>query len=113
MHELGIASEILNVALAEAAKHGAKKVTAVTVEVGVLRGIVPENLRLLFEGLAEGTVAQDAPLAIEEEFVVIECGSCGTKEESAMTWECRACGSPGISVKGGDSLRILSIGLDT
>lgn len=112
MHELGIAGEILSVALAEAAGHGAKKVTAVTVRVGVLRGIVPENLRFLFENLAKGTAAESACLAIEEEPVGIECGACGTTEARAMTWECPACQSPVISVRGGDSLRILSVNLD-
>lgn len=113
MHEFGIAGEILNVVHSEAAKHEAKKVTVVTVRVGVLRGIVPENLRFLFEGLARGTIAEGAPLVIEEEPVVIECGACGTTEASTMTWECPACKSPGISVRGGDSLRIVSIDLDT
>lgn len=113
MHELGIASEILTVVLTEAARYEAKKVTSVTVKVGVLRGIVPETLRFLFENVARGTIVEGAGLAIEEEPVVIECGSCGTKEAVAMTWECPICGSPGISVNGGDSLRILSIDLDT
>ncbi len=113
MHEFGIAGEILNVVYSEAAKHEAKKVTVVKVRVGVLRGIVPENLRFLFESLAMGTIAEGAPLVIEEEPVVIECGECGTTEAGAMTWECSACKSPRISVRGGDSLRIVSIDLDT
>jgi hydrogenase nickel incorporation protein HypA/HybF len=113
VHEFGIAGEILDVVHSEAAKHEAKKVTVVTVRVGVLRGIVPENLRFLFENLATGTIAEGAPLMIEEEPVVIECGACGTTEAGAMTWECPACKSPGISVRGGDSLRIVSFDMDT
>ena len=113
MHELGIADEILNVVLSEAAKHEAKRVTVVTVRVGVLRGIVPENLRFLFENLAKETIVEGAALGIEEEPVVIECGECGATEAGAMTWECPSCKCPGISVKGGDSLRIISITLDT
>jgi len=112
VHELGIAGEILNVVLSEAAKHEAKKVTAVTVRVGVLRGIVPENLRFLFEGLAGGTIAFGAPLVIEEEPVVIECVKCGASEAGAMTWECPLCNAPEIVAKGGDSLRIVSVELD-
>jgi len=112
VHELGIAGEILNVVLSEAANHEAKKVTTVTVKVGILRGIVPENLRFLFENLARGTIVEGAALAVEEEPIVIECGECGTTEAGAMIWECPACKCPGISVKGGDSLRIISVNLD-
>lgn len=112
MHELGIAGDILNVVLSEASKHGAKKVTAVTVRVGVLRGIVPANLRFLFESLAGGTIAFGAPLVIEEEPVVMECGECGTSEAGAMTWECPSCKCPDIVVRGGDSLSIVSVELD-
>jgi hydrogenase nickel incorporation protein HypA/HybF len=113
VHELGIAGEILNVVLSEAIKHEAKEVTVVTVRVGVLRGIVPENLRFLFENLARGTFAEGAALAIEEEPVQIECNVCGTTEAAVMAWECPACKAPDIFVKGGDSLRIVSIDLDT
>lgn len=112
MHELGIAGEILNVVQQEAEKHEAKKVTAVTVRVGVLRGIVPENLRFLFESLAGGTIAFGAPMVIEEEPVRIECVACGTMEASAMAWECPSCKCPDIAVRGGDSLRIVSVELD-
>ncbi len=113
MHELGIAGEILNVVLSESTKHEAKKVTVVTVRVGVLRGIVPENLQFLFENLARGTFAEGAALVIEEEPVGIECGICGTSEAGAMAWDCPTCKGSDIFVKGGDSLRIVSIDLDT
>ena len=112
MHELGIAGEILNAVLSEAARHEAKYVTVVTVRVGVLRGIVPENLRFLFENLAEGTIAKGATLAIEEDPVVIECRGCGRTETGPMAWECPACRSLDITMKGGDSLRVVSIDLE-
>ncbi len=112
MHELGIAGEILSVILTEAARHEAKKVTEVTVRVGVLRGIVPENLRFLFGNLAGDTIASGAPLVVEEEPVVIECGKCGESETAAMAWECPSCKCPDIAVRGGDSLSIVSVELD-
>lgn len=112
MHELGIAGDILDAVLSEAAEHNARKVTAVTIRVGVLRGIVPGNLQFLFEGIAMETIAEGASLAIEEEPVEIECRKCGKKASGPMSWECPACGETDIAVKGGDTLRIVSIDVE-
>ena len=67
MHELGVASEILEVALSEAGRHAAKKVTSIRLRVGVLRAIEPENLSFLFGHLVRGTPAEGAHLEIVEE----------------------------------------------
>jgi hydrogenase nickel incorporation protein HypA/HybF len=112
VHELGVASEILEVALSEADRHAAKKVTSIRLRVGVLRAIAPENLSFLFEHLARGTAAEGAHLEIVEEPVRIECGVCGMSEASAFTWECPRCKGSGVSVTGGDSLSILSLDVD-
>ncbi len=112
MHELGIATEIVAAAVSEAKKHGAKAVTAVAVRVGVLRGIVPESLRMLFEFAAKGTPAEGAVLAIEEEPILVVCDACGETPASAFTLSCPACGRGGVAVTGGDSLRLVSIDID-
>ena len=112
MHELGVASEILEVALAEADRNAAKKVTSIRLRVGVLRAIEPENLSFLFEHLARGTPAEGASLEIVEEPVRIECEACGVSEARAFTFECPRCKGPIVSVTGGDSLQILSLDVD-
>ena len=112
MHELGIASEILDVALSEADRHAAKKVTAIRLRVGVLRAIEPENLSFLFGHLARGTPAEGALLEIVEEPVRIECEACGVSEASSFTWECPLCKGSTVSITGGDSLSILSLDVD-
>jgi len=112
VHELGVASEILEVALSEADRHAAKKVTSIRLRVGVLRSIEPENLSFLFEHLARGTAAEGAFLEIVEEPVRIECKACGISEARSFTFECPRCKRPGVSVTGGDSLSILSFDVD-
>ena len=112
MHELGVASEILDVALSEATRNAAKKVTSIRLRVGVLRGIEPENLSFLFEHLARGTPAEGASLEIVEEPVRVECEACGASEARTFTYECPRCKGSGVSVTGGDSLRILSLDVD-
>ena len=112
MHELGVAGEILDVALSEADRHAAKKITSIRLRMGVLRGIEPENLSFLFEHLARGTPAEGALLEIVEEPVRVECEACGASEASTFTYECPRCKGTGVSVTGGDSLLILSLDVD-
>jgi len=112
VHELGVASEILDVALSEADRHAAKKVTSIRLRVGVLRAIEPENLSFLFEHLARGTPAEGALLEIAEEPVRVECPACGVSEARSFTFVCPGCHGPDVSVTGGDSLSILSLDVD-
>ena len=112
MHELGVASEILDVALAEADRHAAKKVTSVLLRVGVLRAIEPEHLSFLFAHLAHGTPADGARLEIREEPVRVECPSCGVLEARSVPWECPRCRGGGVAATGGDSLEIVSLEID-
>ena len=112
MHELGVANEILDVALSEAERHAAKKVTSIRLLVGVLRSIEPGNLSFLFEHLARGTPAEGALLEIVEEPVRIECPACGPSEARAFTFVCPRCKGSGVSVTGGDTLAILSLDIE-
>jgi len=112
VHELGVANEILDIALSEADRHAAKKVTSIRLRVGVLRSIEPENLSFLFEHIARGTAAEGAFLEIVEEAVRVECGGCGVSEARSFTFECPRCKASGVSVTGGDSLSILSLDVE-
>ena len=112
MHELGVASEILDVALAEADRHAAKKVTSILLRVGVLRAIEPEHLSFLFAHLAHGTPADGARLEIREEPVRVECPACGVLEARSVPWECPRCRGVGVAATGGDTLEIVSLEID-
>ncbi len=113
MHELGIAEELLRAILPQAERHGAKKVTRVTLRVGVLRAVVADNLSFLFGHVAAGTIAEGATLAIETDPVVIHCPACGLRTEGdAIVLDCPACGAAGIGLTGGDDLRIVDFDID-
>ncbi len=112
MHELGIANETLDVALSEAHRHAAKKVTAIRLCVGVLRAVEPGNLSFLFEHLARGTLAEGARLDIEEEAIRVACPACGDMEADSFTSVCPRCKGTPVTASGGDSLSILSIEID-
>lgn len=113
MHELGIAQEILRTVLPEAGRHAARKVVRITLRVGVLRAVVPDNLSFLFGHVAAGTIAEGAVLAIEEEPLAVDCPACGVRSEaSSLTVECPACGAAGVRLSGGDELRIVDFDID-
>ena len=112
MHELGLATGIVEAAVAEGEKHEAGTITAVAIRVGVLRGIVPDALRMYFDLAAKGTRAEGAALCIEEEPVLVDCPACGETPAPALTLACPACGRDGVAVRGGDSLRLISMDID-
>lgn len=112
MHEFGIASEIVTGAVEEACRQGARKITAITVRIGVLRGVEPESLRLIYDHLTRGTIAEDAPLTIEEEPVRVLCDACGEVPGTRFSLVCPSCSREGVRVHGGDSLRFVSIEID-
>lgn len=112
MHELGIAHDILDIAVAEAQRHRAVKVTEIRLRIGVLRAIEPDHLAFMFEHVAHDTPADGAKLSIEEVPVRVECASCGISESRSFTWECPRCGGFDISVNGGDILEITSLDVE-
>jgi hydrogenase nickel incorporation protein HypA/HybF len=113
MHELGIAEELLRVVLPQAQAHGAKRVTRVGLRVGVLRAVVADNLAFLFAHVAKGTIAEGATLAIDEEPLVVDCPACGVRSEAcAIVLECPACRALGVSLSGGDEMRIVDLDID-
>ena len=63
MHELSVATAVLNTAV----KHAADRpVSVVSMRVGRLRQVVPDSLRFYFEIVARDTVCEDAELELVE-----------------------------------------------
>jgi hydrogenase nickel incorporation protein HypA/HybF len=113
MHEYGLCVEIVDTVLSTAREHEAKEVKGVSLEVGVLRGIVLDHLRFFFEHLTKGTLAEGADLSLEEEPVEVDCPACGVSTFPGMTLTCPGCGSSMVAIRGGDSIRIASVELET
>jgi hydrogenase nickel incorporation protein HypA/HybF len=112
LHELGLASEILEVVLSEAERNTARQVTAVTLRVGVLRAIEPEHLSFLFAHLARGTAADGARIEIRDDPVRVGCPACGVSEAHSIVRECPRCGRGGVVATGGDVLEIVALEID-
>ena len=113
MHEMAIASGILDVAVAAAEKEGAGKIVRVNVVAGELRGIVPLQLTFCFGVLAEETIAKDAYLNLEITLVRGRCQECAeTFIVEDYVYQCPKCGSLDIQTMGGTELRVSDIDVE-
>ena len=101
MHEVGIASSILDCVSAEAQKHPGAPLISVCVRIGELSNVDKDALDFAFEALTRDTDLEHLKLIVEwcprrqkcmscsEEFVVkdfdLACPSCGSAQTSIIS----------------------------
>ena len=105
MHELSIATQLLELVAETAAEHNLRRVSRLRVVVGALGNVIPTALEFAFEIAGKGTVAEGARLDIEEVPVTVRCNACGAEtvlEDFAFL--CGACGSLDVTVLKGNEL---------
>jgi hydrogenase nickel incorporation protein HypA/HybF len=113
MHELAIMDAALNLALDQAAKAGATRVHVIRLRIGALSGVVPDSLQFAFEGLAPGTIAQDAALDIEHVPARFWCATCAREFQSDDFFaECPACHSASGDLRAGREMELASLEID-
>ena len=111
MHELSMATQIVETVLAEAKKHGAKKVIEVKLVIGKMTFLGTEQIGFSYKILTENTILKDSKLTIEEKEGAIECPNCGykgtvpIKDDPAYhipvpTLQCPECGRAAKIVEG-------------
>ena len=76
MHEFGIATEIVNVVTETVESRPVKRLISVTVEVGQLAMVNPEQLKFSFEIITEGGPFEGAEMRVETQPAVAKC-KCG------------------------------------
>lgn len=109
MHEFGYCEGILEAVEQRAA---GRPVAGFTVRIGATHRIVKESLDQAFAMVATGTVAEGADIVLDVVPVTVSCGSCGrTSTSMDPLATCSGCGSPDVSVSGGDELLLESITL--
>ena len=79
MHEPSLATDLVNTAIATAKQNNAQKVLSVTVEIGELAMVNPEQLAFMYEVLTEENMLKGSKLHIETVPAVMECKNCGYK----------------------------------
>jgi hydrogenase nickel incorporation protein HypA/HybF len=110
MHELSVASAILNTAV----KHAeGRPVDVVSIRVGRLRQVVPDSLRFYFEIVARDTICENAELQIVEIEARLCCSDCGCAwEPSIPAFRCPDCGGANVAVTAGEELAVDYIELE-
>lgn len=76
MHELSMADAIVKTAVDVAEKNDAQEITEVTIEIGKLTLLNPEQLKFMIDVLSENTLLEGAEIVIEEIPIEIKCKSC-------------------------------------
>ncbi len=98
MHELSIATDLVNTALKTAQDNHAKKVVTVTVEAGELAMVNPEQLEFMFDILIEDNMLKGAKLNIVTVPAEGECPNCGYKGPIEDRFAC-ACPKCSMTLK--------------
>jgi hydrogenase nickel incorporation protein HypA/HybF len=113
MHELSVASELVDAAVREAAKHNARRIESVTCHVGLMQQIVPAILVDAFQMAATGTPAEGAALEVLTVAPHVNCRACGSDtEQTEWSFACPKCGSSDVTTTGGDELVLASVTLE-
>jgi hydrogenase nickel incorporation protein HypA/HybF len=113
MHEMGIAQNILEIALEAAKREGATKIIRIDLVAGELRGLVPMQMTFCFGIVAQNTIASSAYLNIEETPVTAHCDDCGADfKVEEYKYLCPKCGSAKVQVTGGSELRVKDIEIE-
>ena len=111
VHELSIATAIIERAGALARANGTDAVAAVTVRVGELAGVVPDALGFAFEVARDGTALAGAHLVVEQITAQAWCGPCAEEFPVGMPpffW-CPRCDQPSSDLRSGRELEIAGI----
>jgi len=112
MHELTIASSLVELACDQAVRVGAARVAEINIRMGQLTGIA-RSLYFCFGAATRGTLCEGAVLRIEEVPLTVMCTHCSeVKTPTALySFRCPDCGRPTPKVLTGREMQLLSLGL--
>jgi hydrogenase nickel incorporation protein HypA/HybF len=110
MHELSIATSLVETAVRSAAANGASRVVGLRVRLGTLSGVEPEALSFCFPIVARETVCEGAELRLLIVPASGTCGKCGASTEvSDLLAPCPTCGEWPLRVEGGREMQLESL----
>jgi hydrogenase nickel incorporation protein HypA/HybF len=113
MHELGIATSVLDAARKEASLHPGSRVLKIGVRIGEWAGVDPESLRFCFEALVTGSEPQPPALSIEFLARQNHCPACGIVFALVdYQIECPRCGAAATEPVTGDELELAYVELE-
>lgn len=113
MHELGIATSILDCVEKEARKHSGQRITKVGVKIGELSGVDVDALQFGFECIVKQTDWEHLKLEVESVPRVQRCTKCGAEFRMAdFDPHCPQCGEFATECISGEELDIAYMEVD-
>lgn len=114
MHELSIVEALIDQVgeeLDRAGQHG--RVLRLELNIGRLSGVHPDAVRFAFGLLSNGTILENAEIAIDEQKPVCQCHACNARTEiDDLVFECPKCNSPDITIEGGRDMMLQTIEIE-
>ncbi len=121
MHELSMATSMVEAIVDTAKKNDAISITEATLEVGELTMLNPEQLRFMIDVIREDTILKDAEIIINMIPTEIKCDECGFEGQCEMDEEmdhlmavatCPECGNTRVHVIKGQECNIKTIKIE-
>lgn len=114
MHEMSIASSLIEIVLDTAKSNDAGKVTKVFVKIGKLAGIEKGALLFAYDAIKdEYGLIKDSEMVIEDIPVTGKCHKCGkTDTYDEMFFACAFCGAYEVELLTGEEMSITEIEVD-
>jgi hydrogenase nickel incorporation protein HypA/HybF len=110
MHEMSLAESVREIVDETARARGARRVTAVRLEIGRLAQVEIDAMRFAFDVVTRGSLAEWARLEIVEtdgSAWCMRCADCVTITRRGDA--CPRCDSYQLQVTGGDRMRVMDI----
>jgi hydrogenase nickel incorporation protein HypA/HybF len=100
LHELSLATSVMDFLEGLSKEQGFKKIEAVYIEIGGMTHIDPAQFRFSLKLVSQGTVAEGCRIYIKRRDPVLRCNSCGKeikinlKDLGSMplSFRCQSCG---------------------
>lgn len=110
MHELALATSLVEAIREEALRRGFARVRRITLEIGALSHVEPEAIAFCLDVAARGSPAEAAALVVERPPGAALCADCGARVAIGARGDpCPACGGFRLLVERGEELRLLEL----
>jgi hydrogenase nickel incorporation protein HypA/HybF len=116
MHELSLASSVVEYLQRLAGEQGMAKICEIHLEIGDMAHVEPRQLRYSLAMVSRGTVAEGAKIRIRRRRVTLKCQKCGSVSgfklmDSFADFElkCPRCKSPDVEIDKGRELMLTRV----
>jgi|WetSurMetagenome_2_1015567.scaffolds.fasta_scaffold07577_6 hydrogenase nickel incorporation protein HypA/HybF len=114
MHEYSVTEGLIKMALEEAGKAGAAKITEINLVIGDLSTILDDSVQMYFDIMSEGTIAHGAKLVFRRIPAQFRCRVCGLEYIKPGTgYDCPACGGLGMPTGAGREFYMESMDVES